>query len=348
MKSTVSLLAITVAACLAASCATTSDGNAADAGAPPTAADLNAAPEAAAPTAAEADAFVARAERELGEFIVITARAQWVNATYITPDTDALAAHFGTIGTEMGVRFANEAARYANVPGLSYDTRRKLNLLRSALTLPAPTTAGAAAELNRISTDLSSQYGRGRGTMGGQQLTGNEIEARMGTVRDPAQLREMWTSWNDNVGSPMRPQYTRMAEISNAGARELGFPDTGAMWRSRYDMTPEQFEALTERLWNEVKPLYDELHCFTRAGLNRRYGEQVQPAQGPIRADLLGNLWAQEWGNIYDVVAPPSRGQPPYDLTQLLVRANYTPERVIRTAEGFFTSLGFAALPATF
>jgi peptidyl-dipeptidase A len=345
MKSTVSLLAVTVAACLAASCATT-PAMTSDSVAPPQAAP--AAAEAATPTAAEADAFVARAERELGEFIVISARAQWVNATYITPDTDALAAHFGTIGTEMGVRFANEAARYANVPGLSYDTTRKLNLLRSSLTLPAPTTAGAAAELNRISTDLSSQYGRGRGTMGGQQLTGNEIEARMGTVRDPAQLREMWTSWNDNVGSPMRPQYTRMAEISNAGARELGFPDTGAMWRSRYDMTPEQFEALTERLWNEVKPLYDELHCFTRAGLNRRYGEQVQPAAGPIRADLLGNLWAQEWGNIYDVVAPPSRGQAPYDLTQLLERARYTPERVIRTAEGFFTSLGFAALPASF
>jgi peptidyl-dipeptidase A len=105
---------------------------------------------------------------------------------------------------------------------------------------------------------------------------------------------------------------------------------------------------LTERLWNEVKPLYEALHCFTRAGLNRTYGDQVQPATGPIRADLLGNLWAQEWGNIYDVVAPPNSGRPAYDLTNLLERAHYTPERVIRTAEGFFTSLGFAPLPQTF
>ena len=154
--------------------------------------------------------------------------------------------------------------------------------------------------------------------MGGETLTGNEIEARMGTVRNPAQLREMWTSWNDNVGSPMRAQYARMAEIANQGARELGFADTGAMWRSNYDMTPDEFAALTERLWNEVKPLYEQIHCFARAGLNRRYGDAVQPATGPIRADLLGNLWAQEWGNIYDVVAPPSRGRPAYDLTQLL------------------------------
>lgn len=344
MKTTTSLLAIAISACLVAGCAAAVADQTAEGPATPSAP----AAQGAAPTAADADAFIARAERELAEFTVISSRAQWVNATYITPDTDALAAHFGTIGTEMGVRFANEAARYANVPGLSADARRKLNILRGALTLPAPTTPGAAAELNRISTDLSSQYGRGRGTMNGETLTGNEIEARMGTVRNPAHLQEMWTSWNTNVGGPMRAQYARMTEISNAGAVELGFPDTGAMWRSKYDMTPDQFAALTERLWNEVRPLYEELHCFTRAGLNRTYGEAVQPATGPIRADLLGNLWAQEWGNVYDVVAPRSSGRPPYDLTQLLESAHYTPERVIRTAEGFFTSLGFAALPASF
>jgi peptidyl-dipeptidase A len=336
MKSTVSLLALAAAACLAAT------GSTAQPNAPAPAAP------ATAPTAAEADAFVARADRELGDYSVINNRAQWVNATYITEDTDALAAYFGTIGTEMGVRLAGEAARYQNVPGLSADTRRKLNLLRNGLVLAAPTTPGAAAEMNRISTDLSSQYGRGRGTMAGETLTGNEIEARMGTVRDPAQLQEMWTSWNNNVGGPMRPQYARMVEIANAGARELGYADTGAMWRSKYDMSPDEFAALTERLWNQVRPLYVELHCFARAGLNRRYGNAVQAANGPIRADLLGNLWAQEWGNIYDVVAPANSAPPAYDLTHLLEQAHYTPERVVRTAEGFFTSLGFAPLPATF
>ena len=334
MKSTVSLLALAAAACLAAT-ASAQNPTPAPASAP-------------AATAAEAEAFVARAERELGEYSVINNRAQWVNATYITEDTDALAAYFGTIGTEMQVRLATEAARFQNVPGLSPVTRRKLNLLRNGLVLAAPSTPGAAAELNRISTDLSSQYGRGRGTMAGETLTGNEIEARMGTVRNPDQLREMWTSWNDNVGSPMRSEYQRMVEIANAGARELGFADTGAMWRSKYDMSPDGFAALTERLWNQVRPLYVELHCFARAGLNRRYGDAVQSANGPIRADLLGNLGAQEWGNIYDVVAPANSAPPAYDLTRLLEQAHYTPDRIIHTAEGFFTSLGFAPLPATF
>jgi peptidyl-dipeptidase A len=348
MKSTVSLLALAAATLIAGGCTTAAaDSSAATASrgtAPVSAAE---APRPAAPTAAEADAFVARAERELGEFSVLAGRAQWVNATYITEDTDALAAHFGTVGTEMQVRLANEAARFANVQGLSYDTRRKLDMLRSSITLPAPSTGGQAAELNQISTRLQSLYGRGRGTMNGETLTGNEIEARMGTVRNPQQLQEMWTSWHNNVGGPMRQDYQRLVQIANSGATELGFRDTGAMWRSLYDMPPDEFAALTDRLWNEVRPLYEQLHCFTRAGLNRQYGDRVQPANGPIRADLLGNLWAQEWGNIYDVVAP--RGaRPSYDLTQLLERKNYTPEKIVRTGEAFFSSLGFAPLPQTF
>ena len=352
MKAKVSLLALAV--CLSA-CATSSDRDEVA-----TAADVEAAADrleeaadaaaadAAAPTVEGARAFVARAEKELGEFAVINSRAQWVNSTYITDDTDALAAHFGTIGTEMSVRFANEAAKYANVQGLDYDTKRKLDILRGALVLPAPTTEGAAAELNTISTRLSSTYGKGRGTLDGKPMTGNDLEEKMGTVRNPAQLQEMWTSWHTNVGRPMRADYARLTEIANQGAKELGYPDTGAMWRSRYDMPPDEFAAMTDRLWNEVKPLYDELHCFTRAKLNDKYGDQVQPESGPIRADLLGNMWAQEWGNIYDVVAPKGAGDVGYDLTDLLVRNKYTPEKIVRTGEGFFTSLGFAPLPQSF
>jgi peptidyl-dipeptidase A len=271
-----------------------------------------------------------------------------VNSTYITEDTDALAAHFGTIGTEMQVRLANEAANFARVEGLDYDTQRKLNVLRSALVLPAPTTPGAAAELNTIATRLQSTYGKGRGTLAGKEMTGNDLEEKMGTVRNPAQLQEMWTSWNNNVGRPMRTDYNRLIEIANGGAKELGYSDTGAMWRSRYDMKPDEFAAMTDRLWNEVKPLYEQLHCYTRAKLNDKYGDAVQPETGPIRADLLGNMWAQEWGNIYDVVAPKGAGDVGYDLTDLLVKNKYTPEKIVRTGEQFFSSLGFAPLPETF
>jgi peptidyl-dipeptidase A len=301
-----------------------------------------------APTAAQARAFVAKAEKELADFSLIAGRAAWVNATYITDDTDALNAHFGTIGTEMGVRDAKGAARFNNVRGLDFDTRRKLDILKNGLVLAAPSTPGAAAELNDISTRLSSSYGKGKGTYRGQPVSGNDLEEKMGTVRNPEELREMWTSWHSNVGRPMRADYARMVAIANQGARELGYADTGAMWRSGYDMPADQFAATMDRLWGQVKPLYDQLHCYTRAKLNEKYGDAVQAKTGPIRADLLGNMWAQEWGNIYDIVAPKGAGDIGYNLTNLLEEKKYDPVKMVRTGEGFYTSLGFPALPQSF
>ena len=302
----------------------------------------------AQPTAGDAEAFVARAEKELSDYTVDASRMSWINATYITDDTDALAAKFGAQGTEMAVRFALEAAKYQKVSGLSPDAKRKLDILRGGIVLPAPTTPGAAAELNAIATKLQSSYGKGKGTLNGKPINGSDIEAEMGSNRNPAQLQEMWTSWHDNVGTPMKQDYARLVEIANKGAVELGYKDVGAMWRSQYDMPADEFAALTDKLWKQVKPLYDELHCYTRTKLNEKYGARVQPASGPIRADLLGNMWAQEWGNIYDVVAPKGAGDLGFDTTDLLAAKGYDPLKMVKTGEGFFSSLGFAPLPDTF
>ena len=295
-----------------------------------------------------ARAFVAAVEKDLFDLSVIGSRAAWINATYINDDSDALAAYFGTIGTEKGVKYASEAARYAQVQGLDFDTSRKLNILRGALVLAAPTTEGAAAELNTITTRLQSTYGKGRASLHGKVLTGDDVEAAMGTNRNPAELAEMWKTWHENVGRPMRNDYTRMVQIANAGATELGYADTGAMWRSQYDMSPQEFSAMYDRLWSEVQPLYNDLHCYTRTKLNQKYGNAVQPANGPIRADLLGNMWAQEWGNIYDVVAPKGAGDIGYDIEDLLKKKGYDPVKMVKTGEGFYSSLGFAPLPASF
>jgi peptidyl-dipeptidase A len=335
MTSLTSSLAL--ATLLLAGCAATGQ-------APQSAATL---PTAAAPTPADADAFVARAEKELGDLSVYVARAQWVNSTYITEDTDFLAARATAEGTVASVRLANEAAAYASLAGLSYDTKRKLDILRQGLVAPAPKTAGAAEELSTIMTGLQSAYGKGKGSYKGKATRGNDLEALMGTERDPELLKEMWVSWH-KVGAPMREDYAKFVAISNAGAKELGYADTGAMWRSGYDMDPDAFAKLTDATWNQVKPLYEQLHCYTRAKLNQKYGAAVQPESGPIRADLLGNMWAQEWGNIYDIVAPKGAGDVGYDLTSLLQAKGYTPEKIVRTGEAFFSSLGFAPLPDSF
>jgi len=303
----------------------------------------------AAPTAADADAFIASVEKDLFDYTVEASEVNWVNATYITDDTDAMAARINAVGTEKSVKYALEAAKYMSAPGLNPDTRRKLDILRTGIVLPAPTTAGAATELNKIATDLQSQYGKGRGTLDGKEISGSDIEAEMGNLQHtPAEFAEMWTSWHNNVGAPMKDDYAKMVSIANDGAKELGFADTGAMWRSGYDMPPEEFAKVTEKIWQDMKPLYVALHTYVRWKLNEKYGDAVQPKTGPIRADLLGNMWAQEWGNIYPLVAPPGAGDLGYDIGDLLKEKGKGPLDMVKAGENFYSSLGFAALPDTF
>ena len=300
-------------------------------------------------TAAGAASFVADTEVEMKKLWVIGAQAQWVNSTYITPDTNALAAHFGAIAAETAVEKALAAAKFAEVKGLDPDVARKLDILRVALTLPTPTSEGAAAETAKIATDLQAAYGAGTGLLDGKVINGSDIEAEMGNLeRTPAQLSEMWSSWHSNVGAPMKDEYVRMVELTNKGAQELGYADFGAMQRSKYDMSADQFAAETERMWQEVKPLYMALHTYVRAKLNEKYGDEIQPATGPIRADLLGNMWAQEWGNIYPLVAPEGAGDIGYDLTDLIAKKGYNAVDMVKVGENFFSSLGFAPLPGSF
>jgi len=301
-----------------------------------------------APTAAEADAFIARATKEFEEFSVDDARIQWIYATYINDDTSALVAKSGAKGTELAVKYALEAAKFDKVKGLSPDTKRQLDILRSAITSPAPTRDGAATALAKLQTEMQTVYGTGKGVLKGEPISGSDIEAAMGTSRNPDELKEMWTSWHDNVGTPQRQDYQRSVGLLNEGARELGFKDVGAMWRSNYDMPPEEFAKLTDKLWNEVKPLYESLHTYVRWKLNEKYGDAVQSKTGPIRADLLGNMWAQEWGNIYDVVAPAGSGDLGFDVGELLVAKNYDAIKMVKAGEGFYSSLGLEPMPETF
>ncbi|MFP5297185.1 MAG: M2 family metallopeptidase, partial [Alphaproteobacteria bacterium] len=297
-------------------------------------------------TAEGAAAFVASAEERLAALSEEAARIQWTRATNITFDTMWLESKINAEYTELQVELANRAAAFNDVQ-VAEDVRRKLNLLRLGIVLPAPNRPGAATELAEITTRLDSTYATGKFEFEGEQITLDEANVLIAESRDPAETQALYEGWR-TVSPQMAPDYARMVEIANEGARELGFADTGAMWRAGYDMDPDAFAAETDRLWEQVKPFYENLHCYVRGRLNAKYGDAVQPDEGPIRADLLGNMWSQQWGNIYDVVAPAAGGESSYDLTELLRQQDYDAEQMVRTGEGFYTSLGLAPLPATF
>ncbi|HYD87303.1 MAG TPA: M2 family metallopeptidase [Vitreimonas sp.] len=295
-------------------------------------------------TVQQAQEYVQAAEAELTEKYEYAGRIAWVYNTNINYDTEWLLQRSDADITETLVRLASGAARYDNLD-LPADTARKIDLLRLSLVLPAPQTPGAADQLSQITTRLASIYSTGKIDYQGEETTLDELETLMGTERNPARLEEMWTEWHA-VAAPMRNDYAQMVEIANQGARDLGFADVGQMWLSNYDMPPDQMEAEVERLWGQMQPFYEQLHCYVRGRLNDHYGDAVQPETGPIRADILGNMWAQDWSALMPIVAP--RGQRTYDTTQLLTRARYNERQMVETAERFYTSLGLAELPDTF
>ena len=299
------------------------------------------------PTIDEARRFVEDAEARLLRLWIDAGRAAWIQNNFITDDTNAIAAEANTAVMAATTGLAAGAARF-NQLDLPADLARKLTLLKTSLAAVAPSDPLLQQELSEIVTEMESMYGRGEYCPDPAEecLDLPTMERIFADVRETDELLDIWGGWRD-VSPDMRPLYTRFVELSNAGAQELGFADTGDMWRSGYDMPPDAFTAELERLWGQVSPLYESLHCHVRAELGEEYGSAVVPDDEPIPAHLLGNMWSQSWGNVHDSVGP-SRSGPGYDLTDRLERNRVDELEMVRYGERFFSSLGFEPLPPTF
>jgi len=299
------------------------------------------------PTVAEAQTFFDGVNENLRRLWVARDRAAWVNENFLTEDTDALAAD-GEAATAGYMSKAIPASRRFAGLQLPPDLARMEYLLSISQTIPAPDDPAQRDELAGIEEWLQSTYGKGTYCSPRQKnkcLHLDDLETILAKDRKWDDLVDAWTGWHD-VAKPMRPKYQRYVELANAGARQIGFADVGALWRSGYDMTPDAFEQDEERLWEQVKPLYQSLHCYVRHRLHQKYGDHV-PATGPIPVPALGNMWGQEWTDIYDLVAPYPK-EPSLDVGKKLVAKKVTPVQMVKLAEGFFTSLGFPPLPDTF
>lgn len=300
-----------------------------------------------APTADEAKAFLDDAEARLLDLSVKQSRASWVEENFITVDTEALAADAGEKLNTLSVELAKQAARFDGVK-LPLVMARKMKLLKLASGFPAPNNPAEQKELAEILASLEGDYGRGKWCPDAEQGRCVDVTAvgrLMAESRDAEELKRAWIGWHA-VGAPMRQRYARMVELGDKGSRELGFADVGALWRSNYDMPPDAFEKELDRLWEQLRPLYLSLHAYVRGQLVKKYGKEIVPAHGPIPAHLLGNIWAQEWNNVYPLMDSPKPAQS-YDLTKILQERKTDARGMVKYGEGFFTSLGFAPLPKT-
>jgi len=298
------------------------------------------------PTPDEARKFIDDAEQKLLVLGVDAGRADWIKSTYITDDTEAIAAKMDERDINATVEYAKQSTRF---DGLRLDpvTERKIKLLKVSLTLATPSDPKESEELTRIAAGMEGTYGKGKYCPKGPESCQDleDLSKILAQSRDPKALLEVWTGWHA-IARPMRPDFVRYVELANKGARQLGFADNGAMWRSKYDMPPDAFARELDRLWDQVRPLYLSLHAYVRSRLREKYGDLV-PASGPIPAHLLGNMWAQDWDNIYPLLAPRD-ADPGYDLTEILKQRKTDWKQMVKYGENFFVSLGFDPLPQTF
>ncbi|NRR28927.1 M2 family metallopeptidase [Oxalobacteraceae bacterium] len=303
---------------------------------------------AAKPSVAEAERFLADAEARLNKLNIEQARGAWVGENFITDDTEAINSFFAERYLTASGEIALGARRFNGLK-LPTDSARKLKLLQ--LTLMFSDAKDREAYTSKL-TSMTGAYGKGKycpqkaDGSAADCLALGDMEKILAESRDPARLKEMWVGWHSQAPA-YRQRYTEYVALSNKGAKEMGFADTGAMWRSQYDMPPEAFAAEMERLWQQVKPLYDSLHTYTRHKLRETYGPDVVPATGPIPAHLFGNMWSQTWSNLYPILKPAT-GASSFDLSKVLADRNTSAKDMTAYAERFYTSLGMQKLPATF
>ena len=293
------------------------------------------------------DVFLDEVENENLEFGPIISSASWISSNFITFDSQKIIADYGTRYTLDAL---NKARRASSFDGLevSDEKRRMLNILKTSFVMPPPLDNELAAELSKITTSLGAIYGSGEHCFDdGVCYDLEAFEEIIDNSRDPKELLKAWSGWHE-ISKPMKPMYMRMVEIGNQGANDLGYQNLSDLWFSKYDMPGDEFLMETDRVWEEVKPLYDALHCHVRAKLNDHYGDDIVSTSDPLPVHMLGNMWGQSWSNIYDLVYPKQEELSTVNLTEMIEERKLSEIDMVEYAEDFFISIGFEALPDTF
>ena len=291
--------------------------------------------------------FLTEVEEENKKDGPIISSASWISSNFITFDSQKVIADYGTRYTLNSLEKARKASSFDNIK-TSPENNRMLKILKSSFVMPPPLDESLASELSEITTSLEAMYGSGEYCYeDGHCFDLEAFEAIIDKSRNPKQLLSAWRGWHE-IGKPMKPMYLRMVEIGNKGSEDLGYEGLSDLWFSKYDMPADEFLNETDRVWDEVKPLYDALHCHVRAKLNDHYGDEVIPISGPLPVHMLGNMWGQSWSNIYDLVYTEEANSNSIDVTKIIEDKNLSEIEMVEYAEDFFLSIGFEPLPETF
>ncbi len=295
----------------------------------------------------EAKKFINEAEERLEKKWIEAERINWIYQTYITYDTSLIASNVNEELSNLTMALIKDSTKFTNVIKDPV-TDRKFKLLQVSVNLATPSDSSKSSRLAKVATEMESIYSTGKACVDGKCYSLDEAIKILADSKDYKLALKLWKGWRDAVGPKIKPLYSEYVSLSNQGAREIGFADVGELWRSRFDMPSERFLEVVDALWQEVKPLYESLHCYVRGRLSDYYGDDLVPKSGYIPAHILGNMWAQDWSNIYQIIAPPEFRRKMVSIKESLNKKGVDEKGMVKYAENFFVSLGFEPLPDSF
>ena len=293
----------------------------------------------------EAQAFLTATSAAYQGVYTVVQEASWKASTDVTPEHDggriaanqAMAAVTGSRATIAALR--RFLARQSELDPLTVRQLQKLWLeaAEAPATLPEVVGRRVVAESRQSSTMDSFPFCLARGPDGAcvKPVTANEIDRILVSSASAADLPlrlDTWTA-SKEIGKPLKPGLVELRGLRNAVAKEFGYTSYVDLQAADLGMSAQELAGLLEGFLRDIRPLYEQLHCWTKYELAKRYG---QPVPKLIPAHWIGNRWAQEWPGIVSGV----------DLDPLF--KDKTPEWMVRQAEDFWVSMGYSKLPESF
>ncbi|KAJ3342651.1 hypothetical protein HDU93_001631 [Gonapodya sp. JEL0774] len=284
----------------------------------------------------------------LSEAERVASEAAWAYETDVTDENLAKLADADVAFSSLALKTSRRTAKLFGKcdltgPKFPASLGRQVKFLIE-LSTDTPSSKSDQKRLAQVIGEMTSTYAKAR--VDGHLLD-PDLTATLATSRNADELERVYVGWRD-ANKVSKAPFSEYVELQNKAAAENGYKDMGAVWRSGYEMPTAEFDELLLTALSQISPLYDALHCYTYHKLRSFYGPSVVDGDdGLIPAHLLGNMWSQDWSNIYDILTPyPDVVSP--TITPELIRQNYTAVKVHQLAESFYVSLGFDPLPETF
>ena len=290
----------------------------------------------------EAGKFLKNFDVKADELMTKNAQANW---EYETDLSEKDLQKTVDIGLELSEFFLENSENAGHIKTLDLPStiHRQISLIRRSAD---PTSEQMRREIKETIGHMTSIFGKSKVQKknSSKNYSLSDLNELFKKSRNRKELNWAWDSWRNKVGPPIRSYFTNLVDLLNVGAREHGWIDYGDFLRSDYEMG-DDFELSLNNVWKDVEPLYKELHAYVRYKISKKYNLNIR--NGLIPANLLGDMFAQNWVNIYDLIKPNKKSKT-FDITQELKKQKYNVTKMFQLAEQFFISIGLDKMPDSF